>query len=135
MSGDPRAEAGYEAALAQLEEWGRQSQQQLARAEAVQDTIGRTQVTATSPGRDVRVTLDGTGLLVGVELEERALAATGLTLGRTVTRAIRAALARVPDEVVAAVEGSVGAGDPLAASVREQYEQAFVDVTRDPTEP
>jgi hypothetical protein len=36
MTGDPVGEAGYEAALAQLDEWGRQSQQQLARAQVIQ---------------------------------------------------------------------------------------------------
>ena len=62
----------------------------------------------------------------------RALAATGLALGRTVTATIRAALGRVPDQVVAAVQDSVGAQDPLATSVREQYQRAFVGVTAGP---
>jgi hypothetical protein len=89
-------------------------------------------VTATSPGRDVRVNLDGAGLLVGVDLEEEALAATGLTLGRTVTATIRAALALVPDEVVGALQDSVGADDPLVRSVLEEYGRAFSSVAGDP---
>lgn len=99
--------------------WGAASRDALARVERVQAAVEAVRVEMWSPGREVRVTVDATGLLTDVHLSERALRASALSLGSIIVRTAAAARAEAGRRVEAAASDTLGADDdPLLRSVR-----------------
>ncbi|GIG22546.1 hypothetical protein Cch01nite_32700 [Cellulomonas chitinilytica] len=113
-------------AFALLAAWDAQSKDQVARARAVGAAVESVRVTEWSPGREVAVTLDHAGLLVDVEFTERALAASPLSLGLTITSTVRRATARLLVDVEEAVTAAVGADDPLGRSAVQHYRTSLL---------
>jgi hypothetical protein len=114
-------------AFALLAAWERQGTDQVARAQAVAAAVQSVRVVQWSPGREVSVTLDHAGLLVDLEVTERALATSPLALSRIVTATAAAALRRLPDEQQSAVTAVVGEDDALGSSA-VAHVRAVVDV-------
>jgi hypothetical protein len=116
----------YSDAEQQLTAWTEQARRQQARAAALQSAATSVVVRHWSPGRDVCVTVGSSGLVQDIELTERALAASALTLGRTITATAAAARAELAARLVEAAEQVTDADDPMLASFRAQQ----VDVLR-----
>ena len=108
-------------AAALLESWSAQGRDQLARAQSLGAALAELSVSVWSPARDVRVTVDHAGLLADLELTDKALDASPLSLGRTITATLRTALRRLEEQAVATAVEHVGAGDGLTASVTATY--------------
>jgi len=118
-------DAGFDAAMAQIDAWSAANQQQLASATAVQQAIEQLSVTVWSPRREVCVTVDHRGLLRDIVFEERALSITPLALGTIVTTTIHRALATLQDRVIAAARAAAGPGSPMALAVENEYRTVF----------
>jgi hypothetical protein len=112
-------------ALALLASWEKQGADQVARAQAVGAAVESVRVTEWSPGREVAVTVDHAGLLADVQFTDRALAASPLSLGLTITSTVRRALTRLESEVEEAVVAAVGEDDPLGRSAVQHYRTAL----------
>ncbi|WP_028048525.1 hypothetical protein [Cellulomonas sp. URHD0024] len=122
---DPLRDASEAYAL--LAAWERQGAEQVARATAVATAIEAVRVTRWSAARDVAVTVDSSGLLVDLVVTERALAATPLALGRTITSTYARALTQLRAEVEEAVVTAVGPADPLGRSAVDHYRAVLPD--------
>jgi len=122
-AGDP--EAGFAAAMAQIDEWSAASQRQLALAQTMQRSIEQLSVTVWSSRREVCVTVDHAGQLSDVVFEDRALVTSPLELGRVVTTTIHRALAELEAKVVQVARATAGEGSALALSVEHEYRAAF----------
>lgn len=116
----PRPQTAEEA-FALIDAWGRQGRAQLERAQALDAALARLSVTAWSPDRSLAVTLDHAGLLVDVEITERALDLDATALGAVLTGAVRDALGRLEHEAGRTAAEVLGEEDPLARSARAEY--------------
>jgi DNA-binding protein YbaB len=124
MPQTPDFEAGFEESMALIDSWGRRAQEQVERAESMRRHVDSLQVSRWSPGREVRVTLASSGLLVDVEFDERAQLRTAAVLSRAVLTALRGAMddlrSRV-SEIAADHDGQ----DGMAASLVASYDRAL----------
>jgi hypothetical protein len=82
-------------------------------------------VSAWSPGREVRVTVDHSGILTDIEFEEKALITSPLALSRAVTATVQRALADLQQKVLDVARDVAGEDSDLALSVEREYRSAF----------
>lgn len=118
---DAAIEAGFAAALAQIDEWSELSRGELKRARAAQAALERVRVAVWSPGHEVRVVVDHTGRLHDLEFDPKALSTPPAALGAATTAAIRRALDRLGREVERIANEVAGEGTPMAASLLATY--------------
>ena len=118
-------DAGFEAALAQIDAWSAEGERQVALAQSLQQSLGSLSATAWSPGREVRVTVDHGGQLSDIVFEDRAMATAPAALGRIVTTTIQRALAALQVQVIEVARATAGEGSPMALSVENEYRTSF----------
>ena len=118
---DAAIEAGFAAALAQIDEWSELSRGELKRARASQAALERLRVAVWSPGHEVRVVVDHPARLHDVEFDPKALTTPPSALGAATTAAIRRALDRLAREAERIATEVAGEGTPMAASLLATY--------------
>jgi hypothetical protein len=98
------------------------------RTEAAADLADRVATLAASAaGGDgaVRVTVASSGVLTGLELDDRVQRLTGAELAGEILRTMRRAQSRLTDRVAVAVEETVGAGTETGKAVLDSFSQRF----------
>lgn len=114
-----------EAVLAEVGQQAERSMQQLDRAEQFAERSGQLRVTGASPDRLVRVTVDGTGQMVGVELDERSMAGQPAELEAGIMSALGAAQRQLTFRIQELGEEIYGEGSATVAMFTEQYRQRY----------
>jgi DNA-binding protein YbaB len=81
--------------------------------------------TATNRHRSVRVTVDSTGAVQSIEVDDRIREMTGREIGREIMAAIRSAQANLAGTVAAAVEETVGSDTETGRAVVDSFATRF----------
>ncbi|GAA3809380.1 YbaB/EbfC family nucleoid-associated protein [Cellulomonas soli] len=118
-------------AFALLDAWDRQGRDQVARANAIQSRLQALRVSVWSPGHEVAVTVDHTGLVVDLEFTDRALDRGPAALGETITRTARSALEQLAVQAEEQVVDAVGEGDALGRSAIAHYRSSLLGAAED----
>ncbi|HEU4348745.1 MAG TPA: YbaB/EbfC family nucleoid-associated protein [Actinoplanes sp.] len=101
-------------------------------AAALSDRIAALTGSATDAEGAIRVTVNSSGILTGLELSDDLRRLTGADLSAQIMRAYRRAQAGVIDQVTKAVDDTVGADSESGRAVLESLAQRF---PADPGEP
>lgn len=129
MTGPWETEPELRSTKALIESWGLRAQEQADRAESLRQQIEAISVSRWSPGREVLVTLDSTGMLSDVQFAEAARERSAPALSRAVLTALRGAFddlqARVAEVAERHAEPGHAGPDRAAAWVVASYEQAL----------
>jgi len=115
--------------LDEAEDWVRSwSAQVSARAEAATELSDRTAaITASATGADgaVRVTVASSGMLTGLELDDRVQRLPSAELARIILTTVAKAQSTLAGEVESAVRATVGADSETGRAVLESYVRRF----------
>ncbi len=111
------------------------------RTEAAADLADRVATLAASAAGDdgaVRVTVASSGVLTGLELDDRVQRLPGAELAGEILRTMRRAQSHLTDRVAVAVEETVGAGTETGKAVLDTFSQRFpgeIAATAEPAAP
>jgi DNA-binding protein YbaB len=111
---------------AQLSAWNRQISQRIDEAKRLREAVGQLNASAESAGGEVRVTVDGSGDLRGLELSTRAMRTlSGPELSDLILGTVRTAQRRLAAEVKSAATPILGDDSQslqaMSAGLRARY--------------
>jgi hypothetical protein len=109
--------------------WSAQGPGRPEAALALAERVSVLTATATGADRAIRMTVASSGAMTGLELDDRVQRMTGAELSEEILRVMRRAQSSLTDQVVQAVEETVGADTDAGRAVLESFSQRF------PTEP
>jgi hypothetical protein len=92
---------------------------------ALADRVAALRASATGDDGAVRVTVAGSGLVTGLDLDDRVRRLPGVALSAEIMRTIRRAQVALTGEVAAAVDETVGAGSEAGRAVLDSFTQRF----------
>ncbi|WP_250034261.1 YbaB/EbfC family nucleoid-associated protein [Paractinoplanes maris] len=105
--------------------WSASVSEQAAAAQSLSDQVSRLTVTASDPEHHVTVTVDGSGGVTDLRLEQQA-AHFGMTeLADVILRTMRAAQVRLTRRVAEIAEQTVGVDSPTGRAVVAGFEARF----------
>ncbi|MCL7456261.1 YbaB/EbfC family nucleoid-associated protein [Micromonospora echinofusca] len=114
-------EAALDEATRRLDAWEASIADRAARAKDLASQVQAMRGTATSPDRTIQVTVDSSGLLVDLRLDERTRQHSAAHTARQILETTRAAHADLLSRITEATRGILGAEDPTAAALVESY--------------
>jgi len=115
--------AGADAAIARVEEQVAAAQARAAQAQQVQADIDAVRASATSPRREVTVTVDATGRLAGVRLSDAAYDLRPDALGRLIVETANRAQRLAGEQALEITATAFGADSPVVAHLRDELEK------------
>jgi DNA-binding protein YbaB len=92
---------------------------------ALADRVATLSASATGDDGAVRVTVAGSGLVTGIELDDRVQRLPGTMLAAELMRTIRRAQAAIVDQAATAVDETVGSGSETGKAVLDSFSQRF----------
>jgi hypothetical protein len=92
---------------------------------ALADRVATLSASATGDDGAVRVTVAGSGLVTGIELDDRVRRLPGTMLAVELMRTIRRAQAAIVGQAAVAVDETVGAGSETGKAVLDSFSQRF----------
>jgi len=92
---------------------------------ALADRVATLSASATGDDGAVRVTVAGSGLVTGIELDDRVRRLPGTMLAAELMRTIRRAQAAIVGQAAVAVDETVGAGSETGKAVLDSFSQRF----------
>ncbi|MGW4502742.1 YbaB/EbfC family nucleoid-associated protein [Micromonospora sp. NPDC004336] len=114
-------EAALDEATRRLDDWEASIASRAARARELSSQMQALRGTATSPDRAIQVTVDSSGLLVDLRLDERTRQRSAAHTARQILETTRAAHADLLSRITEATTEILGAEDPTAAALVESY--------------
>ncbi|MBB4690066.1 YbaB/EbfC family nucleoid-associated protein [Paractinoplanes abujensis] len=105
--------------------WSASVSEQAAATQSMADQVSRLESTASDRERLVRVTVDGSGCVTGLELEPEARRYDMDRLAKEILRTMRQAQARLTEQVAAIAERTVGVDTPTGRAVVSGFESRF----------
>lgn len=114
-------EAALDEATRRLDDWEASLAARAARAKALAAQVQALVGTAASPDRMVEVSVDSSGLLVDLRLDERTRQYAAAHTARQILQTSRAARADLLKKVADAAAHTLDAGDPTAAALVDSY--------------
>ncbi|MEV0881860.1 YbaB/EbfC family DNA-binding protein [Micromonospora echinofusca] len=114
-------EAALDEATRRLDGWEASIATRAARAKELASQVQAMRGTATSPDRTIQVTVDSSGLLVDLRLDDRIRQHSAAHTARQILDTTRAAHADLLSWITEATTGVLGAEDPTAAALVESY--------------
>jgi hypothetical protein len=115
--------------IAQVEEEVRLDDERAARMPAFTAEIDAVRGVATSRARDVKVEVDASGRITGLELTEQALAGGARRLAREILATATAAEIQAKQQAVQSVGRLLGEHDPITEQLRAEAE-SYVPATK-----
>ncbi|MFE9188056.1 YbaB/EbfC family nucleoid-associated protein [Micromonospora sp. NPDC007208] len=116
-------EAALDAAGRRLDEWETSISDRAARAKALSTQVQALTGTATSPDRSVEVTVNASGLLIGLRLDERIRQYSSAQTAREIMATTRAAHADLLKRLTEATTETLGDGDPTGQAIIDSYQR------------
>jgi DNA-binding protein YbaB len=92
---------------------------------ALADRVATLSASATGDDGAVRVTVAGSGMVTGIELDDRVQRLPGTMLAAELMRTIRRAQAAIVDQAAVAVDETVGADSETGKAVLDSFTQRF----------
>jgi hypothetical protein len=92
---------------------------------ALADRVATLSASATGDDGAIRVTVAGSGLVTGLDLEDRVRRLSGPALAAEIMRTIRRAQATLTEQVATAVDETVGARSETGKAVLDSFSQRF----------
>jgi DNA-binding protein YbaB len=117
------ADADADLAVARIEEQIAEAQERARRASEVRQQIDAVRGSATSPRRELTVTVDASGRLVAVDVTEDALRLSPRDLGRLVVETANAAQRQAGAKAVEVASDAFGAESGIVAHLRDEVEK------------
>ncbi|MFF5176205.1 YbaB/EbfC family nucleoid-associated protein [Micromonospora sp. NPDC000089] len=114
-------DAALDAATRRLDRWEADLARQAARAKALSARVQALTGAAASPDRTVTVTVDSTGALADLRLDERVRQHSAAHTARLILQATRAARDDLLRQVTEAAVGALGDRDATGEAVVESY--------------
>ncbi|MFG1777734.1 YbaB/EbfC family DNA-binding protein [Micromonospora sp. NPDC049051] len=114
-------EAALDEATRRLDDWETSVADRATRAKELASRVQALRGTATSPDRAIEVTVDSSGLLVGLRLDERTRQHSAAHTARQILATTQAAHTDLLSRITEATTGVLGAEDPTAAALVESY--------------
>lgn len=114
---DPDASRAY------LREWKSRVDKMAADTKAVSDRLAELRISAEDDNRLVKVAIDATGLLVGVEFSDRIQRVAPDAVSRAVLSALRVARLRAAEQSREIITETMGADSPAARTIAERVER------------
>ncbi|MFI9644163.1 YbaB/EbfC family DNA-binding protein [Micromonospora sp. NPDC051925] len=114
-------EAALDAAARRLDEWESSFAERAERAKTLSARVQALTGTARSPDRTIEVTVDSTGLLVDLRLDEQTRQHSATHTARQIVATTRAAHADLLRQLTAATHRTLGDGDPAGQAIVESY--------------
>jgi hypothetical protein len=108
--------------IAQVEEEVRLNDERAARMPAFTAEIDAVRGVATSRARDIKVEVDASGRITGLELTEQALAGGARRLAREILATATAAEVQAKQQAVLSVGRLLGEDDPITVQLRTEAE-------------
>lgn len=102
---------------------------------ALADRVATLSASATGDDGAVRVTVAGSGLVTGIEMDDRVQRLPGSVLAAELMRTIRRAQAAIVGQAAVAVDETVGAGSETGKAVLDSFSQRFPREPDDTEEP
>lgn len=96
-----------------------------AAATALADRVAELSSSASGADRSIRVTVDSSGTVTGLELDDRVRRMTGAELADEILRVMRRAQAGLADQIADAVRETVGADTDTGRAVLESFTSRF----------
>ncbi|MEV6811307.1 YbaB/EbfC family DNA-binding protein [Micromonospora sp. NPDC051296] len=119
-------EAALDAVGRRLDEWESSFADRAARARTLSTRVQALTGNAHSPDRTVEVTVDSTGLLVDLRLDEQVRQHSAAQTARQVLATTRAAQADLMRRITAATNETLGDDDPAAAAIVDSYRRRLL---------
>ncbi|MEU4551917.1 YbaB/EbfC family nucleoid-associated protein [Micromonospora violae] len=116
-------EAALDAAGRRLDEWEAAMADRAARAKTLSSHVQTLTGTATSPDRSVQVTVDSSGLLVDLRLDERIRHQPSTQTARQIMETTRAAHADLLRRLTETTTETLGADDPTGHAIIDSYQR------------
>jgi DNA-binding protein YbaB len=116
-------EAALNAAGRRVDEWDSSLAERATKAAVLSRRLAELAGTATSDDRLVEVTVDSSGALVGLRLDEQIRAQPASRTAEQILAAIRAAHENLVRQASAATIEALGADDPAGRAVVDAYEK------------
>ncbi|WP_024877376.1 YbaB/EbfC family nucleoid-associated protein [Saccharomonospora piscinae] len=110
----------------QFERLAAELQRKAQRYTSLRQQLDSAGVTERSPGGEVAVTVDGNGVLTGLDLSERTRGMDPSAVSATIMASLRQAQARLREQVSELVQETVG-DDPAGNNIVAQYAERFPD--------
>lgn len=129
-------EAALDEAARRLDDWESSIAERAARTKALSKQIQQVTATARSLDRTVQVTIDASGMLIDLQLDERSRQRSAAHTARQILETTRAAHAELLRQVTEATTRTLGVDDPTASAIVDSYrrrlssEQGSPDVQR-----
>ncbi|MFF2054031.1 YbaB/EbfC family nucleoid-associated protein [Leifsonia sp. NPDC058194] len=118
------ADADADLAVARIEEQIAEAQERARRAGEVRQQIEALRGSATSPRRELTVTVDAGGRLLAVDLTDAAYRLAARDLGRLIVETANAAQRQAGAQAVAAASEAFGEESGIVAHLRDEVERA-----------
>jgi DNA-binding protein YbaB len=132
MTGSMFAGATPEQASQRVEEWAQQFAAKAERYQEMQAQVARLSSTEASPDGAVRVTVDASGVVTGLELSERAMQLRPQQLAAQILDVMRRAQSRLTGQVAEVMQQTVGEDQATVQSVVASYQQRFPEPPPEP---
>src|SRR3954471_2478636 len=104
----------------------------LSTADALADRVATLSASATGDDGAVTVTVAGSGLVTGLDLQDRVRRFTGSMLSVEIMRTMRRAQAALAEQVAAAVDETVGTDSETGRAMLDSYTRRFPAETAEP---
>ncbi|MBG0563015.1 YbaB/EbfC family nucleoid-associated protein [Actinoplanes aureus] len=108
-----------------LGDWEHRARQQAELSAELSRRIRDTVATAEAPGGEVRVTVDHSGGLAALRLDDRAMVLRADELADLVMETVRRAQSRLAEQVAEVVRGMYGSDSPTTAFIADAYATQF----------
>jgi len=108
--------------IAQVEEDVRLNDERAARMPAFESAMAELRGVATSRSRDIKVEVDASGRITGLELTEQAIAGGARRLAREILATATAAEIQAKQQAVRSVGRLLGDNDPITVQLRTEAE-------------
>ncbi|WP_233578705.1 YbaB/EbfC family nucleoid-associated protein [Micromonospora sp. BL4] len=118
-------DAALEAAGRRLDEWESSLAERAARATALSARLQALTGTATTPDRTVEVTVDASGLLTDLRLDERIRQHSATHTARQIMETTRAAHVDLLSQLTEATAEALGDDDPTGRALIDSYQRRF----------
>lgn len=114
-----------ESAMAEVREWAARAQARASETQSLADEMARVTATARDRSGAVTVTVDATGALVRLELNDGVRAVNPARLAEQIMQTVRTAQADLIAAVGSVVATTVGVDSPTGAAVMDGLERRF----------
>ncbi|WP_410813766.1 YbaB/EbfC family nucleoid-associated protein [Micromonospora sp. 067-2] len=116
-------EAALDAAGRRIDEWESSLAERATRAKALSAQLQTLTGNATSPDRTVEVTVDSSGLLTDLRLDERIRQHSAAQTARQIMHTARAAHADLLKRLTETTADTLGDGDPSGPALIDSYQR------------